>query len=169
MSDNHKYTTEKVRNYLKQFGRENDVIELEDSSATVQLAAEALGTLPAMICKTMAFKGKDGTILIMAAGDSKIDNAKFRAKFDIKCKMLQPNEVVSAVGYPPGGVCGFDNPSDVKKYCDISLKRFSYIFPACGTANSAIKLTCDELFTLTKSEEWVDICKGWDPNLKNEE
>lgn len=165
MSETPVYTTEKVRNYLKQFGRDGDVVELGESSATVELAAHALGTKPAMICKTMAFKGKDCTILIMAAGDTKIDNAKFRAKFDLKCKMLQANEVVSLVGYPPGGVCGFDNPEGVKKYCDVSLKRFSHIFPACGTANSCIKLTCDELFSLTKSEEWVDLCKGWDPNL----
>ena len=168
MTDEHIFTTEKVRNYLKQFGKDQEVIELSDSSATVELAAQALGTLPAMICKTMAFKGKDGVILIMAAGDSKIDNQKFRGKFNCKCQMIQPKDVLQAVGYPPGGVCGFDNPEGVKKYCDVSLKRFSYIFPACGTANSAIKLTCDELFDLTKSEDWVDICKGWDPNLHND-
>lgn len=158
---------DKVKNYLKKFNRENDIILLSESTATVELAAKALNTLPAVICKTMAFKGNDSIILLMTAGDAKIDNQKFREKFNVKCKMIQSNEVEALVGYPPGGVCGFDNPDNVKKYCDVSLKRFSYIFPACGTANSAIKLSCDELFQLCNSIEWVDICKAWDPKLSN--
>ncbi|EAY23051.1 YbaK / prolyl-tRNA synthetases associated domain containing protein [Trichomonas vaginalis G3] len=166
MSHEGNFTTEKVRNYLKQFGRDNEVIELHESSATVELAAQALKTLPAIICKTLSFQTPSGPVLVMAAGDARIDNQKFRAQFNCKCNMLKSSDVFELTGYPPGGVCGFDNPEPCKKYCDVSLKRFSHVFPACGTASSAIKLTCDELFTLTKSIEWIDVCKAWDPNLK---
>lgn len=160
------FTTDKVRAYLTQFGRDKDIIELNESSATVELAAQALHTLPAIICKTMAFSTPSGTVLVMAAGDARIDNQKFRKVFNCKCNMLKPNEVHELTGYPPGGVCGFDNPEGCKKYCDVSMKRFSHVYPACGTASSAIRLTCDELFSLTKSVDWIDICKSWDPELK---
>lgn len=144
------------------------MIIFSESSATVELAAKALGSIPAVICKTMAFKGKDQeSILVMAAGDAKIDNQKFKEKFNVKCKMIQPKDVEKLIGHPPGGVCGFDNPDNVKKYCDLSLKRFAHVYPACGSPNSGIKLTCDELFMMTKSLEWVDVCKDYDPNLKD--
>ena len=148
-----------VREYLKNFNRENEIIELEQSTATVQLAAEALGVEPERIAKTLSFKSKEGAIVIVVAGDAKVDNKKFKTTFGLKAKMLSPEEVVEYTNHEIGGVCPFGiTRDDVKIYLDESLKRFETVFPACGSSNSAIKLTCSELETLCKYESWVDVC-----------
>ncbi len=149
-----------VKAYLKTYGRDGDVQEFPVSSATVELAAQALGTEPARIAKTISLYGEgDGCILIVAAGDSKIDNAKFKARFGHKAKMLAGEDVERLTGYQPGGVCPFVNPEGTRVYLDISLRRFDAVYPACGSANSAIRLTCDELETYSQALEWVDVCK----------
>ncbi|MDD5944555.1 MAG: YbaK/EbsC family protein [Clostridia bacterium] len=150
---------DKVREYLKQYGREQDVMEFPVSSATVALAAEALNVIPARITKTLALKNGDSCMVIAVAGDGKIDNHKFKSEYGFKAKMLSPEETLEMTGHAIGGVCPFALPEGVKAYCDISLKRFDTVFPACGSSNSAIELTCDELFELSKAEKWVDICK----------
>lgn len=151
---------EQVKNYLKQFGRENDIIVPKSSSATVELAAQALGVIPARIAKTLSFKSTEDIILIVTAGDTKIDNRKFKDFFGLKAKMLTPEEVLEYTGHAVGGVCPFaiENPK-VKVYTDISMKRFETVFPACGSSNSAIELNCDELFEYSKSLNWIDVCK----------
>jgi prolyl-tRNA editing enzyme YbaK/EbsC (Cys-tRNA(Pro) deacylase) len=148
---------------MKQFQMEDRVIEFPVSSATVELAAEAQGVIPARICKTLSFRSPDGCILIQTAGDTKIDNGKFKQFFGFKASMLTPEEVLEYTGHEVGGVCAFAiERSDVKVYADISMKRFDTIFPACGSSNSAIELTCDEIFTVSKSLSWIDVCKGWE-------
>ena len=149
----------KAKEYLKQFNKDKDVIELKDSTATVELAAKALGVIPARIAKTLSFKTDEGCVLIVTAGDTKIDNKKYKNYFGTKAKMLTPDEVVEQVGHAIGGVCPFGVKENVRIYCDVSLQRFATVFPACGSANSAIELTCDELFNIAKAQEWVDICK----------
>ena len=152
---------DKVREYFRQFGLENKILEFDVSSATVDLAAQAVGVEGARICKTLSFKDKDGgCILIQAAGDARIDNRKFKDKFHLKAKMLTTEEVVEFTGHAIGGVCAFaiENPN-VKVYTDESLKRFDTVFPACGSSNSAIEFTCDELFRYSNAIEWVDVCK----------
>jgi prolyl-tRNA editing enzyme YbaK/EbsC (Cys-tRNA(Pro) deacylase) len=150
---------EKVREFFKQKGREKDVLEFEISSATVELAAIAVGVEPARIAKTISLKLNEGCILVVAAGDAKIDNTKFRAKFGAKPRMLAYEEVPALTGHEVGGVCPFAINPDVRVFLDISLQRFSTVFPACGSSNSAIELTCPELFEYAAAEEWVDVCK----------
>ncbi len=151
---------EKVREYLKQFNREKDIIELEHSSATVQLAAEALGVEPERIAKTLSFKIPEGAILVVAAGDARIDNKKFKSQFGLKAKMLSPEEVIEFTGHAIGGVCPFAiENKNVKIYLDDSLKRFETVYPACGSGNSAIKLTLDDLEKLCGAVNWIDVCK----------
>jgi len=152
---------DKAREYLSKFRRENDIMEFEVSSATVELAAMALNVIPARITKTLAFKKDDSCILIGTAGDAKIDNKKFKTEFGMKAKMLTPEETLELTNHAVGGVCSFGVPENVVSYVDISLKRFDTVFPACGSSNSAIELTCDELFELTASAKWVDVCKDW--------
>lgn len=152
---------ELVRDYFKELGMENKIQEYEASSATVELAAVALNVEPARIAKTLSFKIEDSCILIVAAGDTKIDNAKFKSKFGVKAKMLSPEEVLEQVGHAVGGVCPFGIPAHINVYLDESLTRFETVFPACGSSNSAIELSCEELFTFAKAAEWVDVCKGW--------
>lgn len=153
---------EAVREYFKQHGREKDVLEFEVSSATVELAAQALQVIPARIAKTLSFKGEKGCILVVTAGDSKVDNSKFKGQFGVKAKMLTPDEVVEATGHAVGGVCPFAiENSEVKTYVDVSIKRFDTVFPACGSSNSAIELTCDELYQYSQGVMWVDVCKSW--------
>ena len=157
---------EKVRDYFRQFGIEDRILEFEVSSATVDLAAKAVGVEGARICKTLSFKdGEDGCILIQTAGDTKIDNRKFKDTFGQKAKMLSAEEVVEFTGHAIGGVCAFaiDNPK-VKVYCDESLKRFETVFPACGSSNTAIELTCDELFRYSNAIGWINVCKIPEPN-----
>lgn len=151
---------EKVREYLKQFNREKDIIELEHSSATVQLAAEALGVEPERIAKTLSFEIPEGAILVVAAGDARIDNKKFKSQFGLKAKMLSPEEVIEFTGHAIGGVCPFAiENKNVKIYLDDSLKRFETVYPACGSGNSAIKLTLDDLEKLCGAVNWIDVCK----------
>lgn len=151
---------EKVKEYFKQFSREKDIIELAQSSATVQLAAEALGVEPARIAKTLSFKADTGAVLVVTAGDARIDNKKFKSKFGIKAKMLSPEEVIEYTGHAIGGVCPFGlHNKNVKVYLDESLKRFETVYPACGSSNSAIELNCDELADYSNSLEWVNVCK----------
>lgn len=149
-----------VKEYLKQFNKECDVIELSQSSATVALAAQALGVEPARIAKTLSFKTETAAILVVTAGDARIDNKKFKTTFGFKAKMLTPDEVIEYTGHSIGGVCPFAiENSDVKIYLDISLKRFATVYPACGSGNSAIELTCGELEKISNAIEWVDVCK----------
>ena len=151
---------EKVREYFKGFDMEYKVLEFEVSSATVQLAAIALGTEEARIAKTMSFKKDEGCILVITAGDVKIDNAKYRHTFGLKAKMLTAEEVVELVGHAIGGVCPFAvNEGVIGIYIDESVKRFNTVFPACGSSNSAIELTPDELFKYSNANAWVDVCK----------
>lgn len=153
---------EKVKEFLKKWDKDCEVLEFEVSSATVNLAAQALEVIPARIAKTLSFKCGEGCLLVIAAGDARIDNSKFKAQFGFKAKMLNPDEVLYFTGYEVGGVCPFaiENP-DTKVYADISLKRFDTMFPACGSSNSAIELTCDELYSLSLSTGWIDVCKDW--------
>ena len=151
---------EKVKEYFKGFGMEDKVLEFEVSSATVQLAAIALGTEEARIAKTMSFKKDEGCILVITAGDVKIDNAKYRHTFGLKAKMLTADEVVELVGHAIGGVCPFAvNEGVTGIYVDESVKRFNTVFPACGSSNSAIELTPEELFKYSNADAWVDVCK----------
>ena len=151
---------ELVREYMKNFGREKDILEFEVSSATVALAAQALGTQPGRIAKTLSFKKDDGCILVVTAGDVKIDNAKYRHTFGLKAKMLTAEEAVELIGHAVGGVCPFAVKETVGGiYIDESVKRFETVYPACGSSNSAIKLTPDELFTLSNATAWVDVTK----------
>lgn len=154
-------SVESVKEYLKKFGADSRVMEFEESSATVELAAQAVGVEPARIAKTLSFKKDDGCVLVVTAGDAKIDNTKFKQFFSMKAKMLSPDEVVEFVGHPVGGVCPFGIKEGVPVYLDISMKRFETVFPACGSGKSAIELTCDELFEYSGAKEWIDVCKGW--------
>ncbi len=153
----------KVRGYFAAYGKEKDILEFDVSSATVELAAIAVGVMPARIAKTLSFRVGEGCALVVTAGDAKIDNAKFKAQFKTKAKMLLPEEAVAFTGHAVGGVCPFALPKgrEVAVYTDVSLKRFDTVFPAAGSANSAIELTCDELFRFSNSAEWIDVCKGW--------
>lgn len=154
---------EKGRAYFRQFGMEDRVQEFTVSSATVELAALALGVEGARIAKTLSFKKDDSCILILAAGDARIDNRKFKDKFHMKAKMLTPDEVLELVGHPVGGVCPFGINEGVDVYLDESLKRFTTVFPAVGSANSAIELNLDELFKYSNALEWIDVCKFPEP------
>ena len=153
---------EKVRQYFRKFGIEDRIMEFEVSSATVDLAAEAVGVEGARICKTLSFKKPDnnGCILIQMAGDGRIDNRKFKDVFGFKAKMLSPEEVIEFTGHAIGGVCAFGIENEnVDVYCDNSLKRFDTVFPACGSDNSAIEFTCEELFKYSGAKEWIDISR----------
>lgn len=152
---------EKVKAYFKELGIEDRVLEFNVSSATVDLAAQALGCEGCRIAKTISFMVEDSAVLIVCAGDAKIDNAKYKVKFGVKAKMLTPDEAVSLVGHAVGGVCPFAVNDGVEIYLDISLKRFETVFPACGSSNSAIELTISELEKYSSYKEWVDVCKGW--------
>ena len=152
---------EKVKAFFQQHGMEDRVLEFETSSATVELAAQALHCEPCRIAKTLSFMGKEGPLLVVAAGDAKIDNPKFKAQFGTKPKMLTPEENVELIGHAVGGVCPFAVNDGVKIYLDESLKRFETVFPACGSANSAIELTMEELETYSSFAAWIDVCKAW--------
>ena len=152
---------ETVRAYFKTCGREGDVLEFPVSSATVELAAQALGVIPARIAKTLSFLVEDRCILILAAGDAKIDNKKYKAQFHTKAKMLLAGQVEPLTGHAVGGGCPFANPEGTTAYLDVSLKRFDTVFPAAGSPNSAIELSCAELEAFSHSAGWVDVCKDW--------
>ena len=152
---------EKVRAFFRPLGREGDILEFPVSSATVELAAQAAGVIPARIAKALSFLVDDSCVLIVAAGDAKIDNAKYKAQFHTKAKMLTPEQVSQFTGHAIGGVCPFGNPEGVAAYLDISLQRFDTVFPAAGSSNSAIELTCQELEEYSHSRGWIDVCKAW--------
>lgn len=151
---------DRVREYMKQFGKADAILEFPVSSATVELAAEAAGVIPARICKTLSFRSPEGCILIQTAGDTKIDNGKFKQFFGFKASMLTPEEVFDYTGHEVGGVCAFAiERSEVKVYTDVSMQRFETVFPACGSSNSAIELSCDEIYKISGAIEWIDVCK----------
>lgn len=157
---------EKVREYLKTFGVDNRIQEFPVSSATVELAAQALHCQPCRIAKTLSFMADGAPILIVAAGDAKIDNPKYKAQFGTKAKMLVPEETEQLIGHAVGGVCPFAAKSGVPVFLDVSLKRFDTVFPACGSSNSAIELTIRELEQFSAYTAWVDVCKGWEENAE---
>ncbi|MCP1427245.1 MULTISPECIES: YbaK/EbsC family protein [Paenibacillus] len=152
---------EKVKDFFKQYGMDSEIIEFEVSSATVDLAATALGCEPERIAKTLSFMVNGQAVLVVAAGDAKVDNKKFKEYFKTKAKMLSPDEAMDMVGHAIGGVCPFAIKNDVSVYLDISLKRFDTIYPACGSSNSAIELTIEQLEKYSSYSEWIDVCKGW--------
>ena len=150
---------EKVREYLKKFGLDNKIMEFDVSSATVKEAAIALNCKEQEIAKTLAFIVNDRPVLIVTAGDSKVDNSKFKTKFNVKAKMIPFDDVERLVGYAVGGVCPFGVNEDVDVFLDESLKRFDTVYPACGSSNSAIKLSIEELEKASNYKEWIDVCK----------
>lgn len=152
---------EKVKEYFRGYGIEDRIQEFDVSSATVELAAKALHCEPQRIAKTLSFLVGEEAVLIVTAGDMKIDNPKYKAAFGKKAKMLSPDEVESLVGHAVGGVCPFAVKEGVKVYLDESLKRFATVFPACGSSNSAIELTISELEKYSGYREWIDVCKGY--------
>lgn len=153
---------QKVRAYFEQFGIADRIQEFEVSSATVELAAVAVGVEGARIAKSLSFKVGEEPIIIVAAGDAKIDNSKYKVQFHTKAKMLTHEEAHALIGHDVGGVCSFALPENVKVYLDVSLKRFETVFPAAGSDNSAIELTCEELERYSSNfQEWVDVCKAW--------
>ncbi len=154
---------ENVKKYLESFGVAERVREFEVSSATVELAAQALGIDGARIAKTISLAKKNGgCILVVCAGDYKIDNRKFKDRFGYKASMLSHEDALLMTGHAVGGVCPFDLPRDVEVYLDVSLKRFDTVFPAAGSSNSAIELSCDELFGCSYALSWEDLCKAKD-------
>ncbi|MBQ8110597.1 MAG: YbaK/EbsC family protein [Clostridia bacterium] len=153
---------DRVREYLKPFRLDGRVLEFEASSATVELAARAVGVIPARIAKSLSFVLPDGPILVIAAGDAKVDNARFKAQFHAKARMPGHDEVEALIGHGVGGVCPFALSEGVRTFLDVSLKRFDTVFPACGSANSAIELSCPELEAAAQNcQGWVDVCKAW--------
>lgn len=157
------------REYFRKLGIEDRILEFDVSSATVELAAAALNTEGRRIAKSLSFKVNDDAILVIAAGDAKIDNPKYKAQFGTKAKMLSPDEAVELIGHAVGGVCPFGIKDGVKCYLDVSLKRFHTVFPAVGSSNSAIELTIPELEEYTENfVGWVDVCKAWQDEGNNE-
>ena len=153
---------EKVREYFKQFGRQEEIMEFDVSSATVELAAQALNCEGKRIAKTLSFTLGEQTILIVAAGDAKIDNKKYRNHFGVKAKMLPSEVVLEKIGHEIGGVCPFGINVGVEVFLDQSLKRFDTVFPACGSSNSAIELNLPDLEEFANAQGWVDVCKGYE-------
>lgn len=152
---------EVVRQYLKKWDADTRILEFPVSSATVELAAQAVGCEPARIAKTLSFLVDGHAVLIVAAGDAKVDNAKFKALFHTKAKMLTPEQVTELVGHAVGGVCPFGVKEGCEVYLDESLKRFETVFPAAGSSNSAIEVTMEELELYSGSSRWINVCKGW--------
>ena len=153
---------ERVKNYLAPFGLADRCIDLKDSSATVALAAQALGTEEARIAKTMSFHLDDTPLIVVVAGDARVDNHKFKETFHKKAKMIPGADCEKYIGHRPGGVCPFDLPDTVPVYLDVSMKRFDIVYPAAGTDHSAVKLTLEELEKASRSRGWVDVCKNWE-------
>ena len=152
---------ERARAYFSKYHMEDRILELELSSATVELAAAALHCEGKRIAKTLSFMVNDRAILVVTAGDAKIDNHKYKEQFGVKAKMLSADEVENLIGHAVGGVCPFGIKEGVEVYLDCSLKRFDTVFPACGSSNSAIELTIAELEQYSGYKEWVDVCKEW--------
>jgi len=152
---------DKVKEFFRQFNMEDRIIEFDVSSATVELAAEALNCEPKRIAKSLSFMVNDKCILIVASGDVKVDNSKYKQQFGTKAKMLSPDETLEFIGHAVGGVCPFSVKDGVTTYLDISLKRFETVFPACGSSNSVIELSIDELERYSNAASWIDVCKNW--------
>ena len=152
---------EKVKAYFAEYGMDNRILEFPVSSATVELAAQALNCEPKRIAKTLSFRVGEQAILVVAAGDARVDNAKYKNRFGVKAKMLSHEEAAEMIGHAVGGVCPFAVKEGVAVYLDESLKRFPTVFPAAGSSNSAIELTIAELETYSRFTAWVDVCKGW--------
>ena len=150
---------ENVREYLKQYGKDHAIIILDDSSATVELAAKALHTETMRIAKSLSFMVKDKAVIIVCADDCRIDNHKYKEYFHVKARMLKPDEVEKYTNHPIGGVCPFAVPETTSVYLDVSLQRFDYFYPACGSRNSAIRLTCEEITKLVPQATWIDVCR----------
>ena len=154
---------EKVKEFFSKYGISDRVQDFDVSSATVELAAQALRSEPCRIAKTLSFLVDGHAVLIVTAGDAKIDNHKYKAQFQTKAKMLTPDETEALVGHAVGGVCPFAIKEGVTVYLDESLKRFSTVFPACGSSNSAIELSIEELEKYSGFVSWIDVCKNWQP------
>lgn len=152
---------ERVRAYFKQWNLEERILEFDTSSATVELAAAVVGCEPARIAKTLSFQVGERTVLVVAAGDVKIDNRKYKEQFHTKASMLKAEDVTGKIGHAVGGVCPFGVNPGVEVYLDVSMKRFPTVFPAAGSSNSAIEMTMDELEKYSGSLGWIDVCKGW--------
>lgn len=152
---------EKVISYFKQYGMEDRIIEVKESSATVELAAKALHCEPQRIAKTLSFQIENRVLVIVTAGDAKIDNRKYKEQFGVKAKMIDANKVEELIGHAIGGVCPFAVNEDVEVYLDVSLQGFTTVFPACGSGNSAIELTIEELERYSEYLKWIDVCKGF--------
>ena len=152
---------EKVKAYFAEYGMEKRILEFPVSSATVELAAQALNCEPKRIAKTLSFRVGEQAILVVAAGDARVDNAKYKNRFGVKAKMLSHEEAAEMIGHAVGGVCPFAVKEGVAVYLDESLKRFPTVFPAAGSSTSAIELTIAELETYSRFTDWVDVCKGW--------
>lgn len=150
---------DRARAHLKKHGLDGRILEFDVSSATVALAAQALGCEPAHIAKTLSFEHGDGAILVIAAGDARIDNAKFKARFGMKARMLGAERVEPVIGHGVGGVCPFGVNPGVLVYLDESLRRFDIVYPAAGTASSAVRLSLPELERASEAEGWVDVCR----------
>jgi len=151
---------DQVRSYLKQFNREQDIVEMDASTATVPDAAKALGVIPARIAKSISLRKAETAMIVVVSGDMKLDNGKFKERFGFKARMLSAEEALHFTGHAPGGVCPFALPEGIDVYLDISLQRFRTIFPACGSANSLIELTPEDLGIYSRNAEWVDVCKA---------
>ena len=152
---------EKVRSWFAQYGMADRILEFPVSSATVELAAQALKIDPCRIAKPLSFGVHDTPILIVTAGDAKVDNAKYKARFGVKAKMLSHEDAAERIGHAVGGVCPFAVKEGVEVYLDVSLKRFPTVFPAAGSSISAIELTIEELERFSGFLSWVDVCKAW--------
>lgn len=152
---------EEVKSYFQREGLIERVKEFSVSSATVDLAAEAAGVIPARIAKTLSFYGNEGAVLVVAAGDARVDSRKFKDAFGVKAKMLKHEDVEKHTGHPVGGVCPFLVPEGTEIYLDVSLKRFETVLPACGSDKSAVELSINELYRLSKASGFVDVCRCW--------
>lgn len=152
---------ERAREALSRFGAADRILEFDKSSATVALAAEAVGCEAARIAKTLSYRTPEGVILIVTCGDARVDNRRFKERFKTKARMLGAEEAAELVGHAVGGVCPFGVREGVAVYLDVSLKRFATVYPACGSSNSAIELTPEELWTFSGARDWVDVCSGW--------
>jgi prolyl-tRNA editing enzyme YbaK/EbsC (Cys-tRNA(Pro) deacylase) len=152
-------SVEQVREYLKRWNRDKDLVEMDASTATVVEAANVLKVIPARIAKSISLKQGDSAVVIVIAGDMKLDNRKYKDRFGIKARMLNPEEALALTGHAIGGICPFGLPEGVAVYLDASMKRFDTVFPACGSGNSLIELTLEELDEYSQNKEWVDVCK----------
>lgn len=150
-----------VKEFFRKYGIEDRILEFEESSATVELAAQAVGCVPARIAKSLSFKVDDKPVIVVVAGDAKVDNSKYKAFFHTKAKMLTMEEVDELIGHGVGGVCPFALKEGVSVYLDESMKRFETVYPAAGNASSAIELSLEEMEKYSGSLGWVDVCKNW--------